>query len=76
MDELWRSIIRLHLAKSIYFSVLDCETSHVLRQKLCNTYEKESASNKVFLMQKLFNLCMKESASVASHIYDFDSLFS
>ncbi|MCO5608136.1 hypothetical protein L7F22_062342 [Adiantum nelumboides] len=27
-------------------------------------------------MQKLFNHCMKESASVASHINDFDSLFA
>ncbi|MCO5561055.1 hypothetical protein L7F22_014676 [Adiantum nelumboides] len=26
-------------------------------------------------MQKLFNLCMQESASVASHINEFDSLF-
>ena len=44
--------------------------------KLCNTYEENIASNKVFLMRKLYNLCMKESANVASHINEFDSLFA
>ncbi|MCO5553053.1 hypothetical protein L7F22_006574 [Adiantum nelumboides] len=36
---------------------------------------KDTDSNKVFLMQKLFILHMQESAIVASHINDFDSLF-
>ena len=76
MDKLCRSTIRLHLVKSIYFFLLDCETFHALWQKLCNMYEKEAISNKVFLMQKLFNICMKESTSVANHINDFDLLFT
>ncbi|MCO5550603.1 hypothetical protein L7F22_004091 [Adiantum nelumboides] len=75
LDELCRSTIRLHLAGSVYFSVLECESAYALWQKLCNTYEKGTVSNNVFMMRKLFNLCMKESASVASHINDFDSLF-
>ena len=75
LDELCRSTIRLHLAESVYFSVLECDTTYALWQKLCNTYEKATASNKVFMMRKLFNIRMKESASVASHINDFDSLF-
>ncbi|MCO5563990.1 hypothetical protein L7F22_017645 [Adiantum nelumboides] len=56
--------------------VLECESAYALWQKLCNTYAKDTASNKVFMMRKLFNLRMKESASVASHINDFDSLFA
>ena len=45
-------------------------------KKLCNTYEKNTASNKVFLMRKLYNLQMKESTVVASHLNEFDSLFA
>ncbi|MCO5601899.1 hypothetical protein L7F22_056025 [Adiantum nelumboides] len=75
-DELYKSTIKLHFAESVYFSVLECESAYALWQKLCNTYEKDTASNKVFMMQKLFNLRMKKSVSVASHINDFDSLFS
>ncbi|MCO5583469.1 hypothetical protein L7F22_037380 [Adiantum nelumboides] len=71
-----RSTIRLHLAESVYFSVLECESAYALWQKFCNTYAKDTISNKVFMMQKLFNLCLKESASVANHINDFDPLFA
>ena len=76
MDELCRSTIKLHISKSIYFFMLECETYHAPWKMLCSTYEKEVASNKVFLMQKLFNLFMKESASVSNHINEFDSLFA
>ncbi|MCO5579782.1 hypothetical protein L7F22_033644 [Adiantum nelumboides] len=74
LDELCRSTIKLHLAESVYFSLLECETAYALWQKLCNTYEKDTLSKKVFMMRKLFNLRMKDSASVASHINDFDPL--
>ena len=76
LDALARSTIRLHLAESVYFTVLECVTTHAVWQKLCSTYEKNTASNKVFLMRRLYNLCMKESANVASHLNDFDSLFA
>ncbi|MCO5564089.1 hypothetical protein L7F22_017745 [Adiantum nelumboides] len=76
LDELCRFTIKLHLAESVYFSMLECESAYALWQKLCNTYEKDTTTNKVFMMRKQFNLRMKESASVASHINDFDSLFA
>ena len=76
MDELCRSTIRLHLVNSIYFSLLDYENSHALWQKLCNTYKKEAASNKVFLMHKLYNINMKESSGVQAHLNKFDNLFA
>ena len=76
LDALCRSTIRLHLVKSVYFTVLECATLHATWLKLCSTYEKNTASNKVFLMRKLYNLRMKELANVASHINEFDSLFA
>eukprot|EP00250_Pteridium_aquilinum_P021200 c25051_g1_i1 orf=1172-1807(-) len=76
LDAMARSTIRLHLAESVYFTVLDCNTAHATWQKLCNTYEQNTPSNKVFLMRKLFNLRMKENGSVAHHINDFESTFA
>ena len=76
LDALARSTIRLDLVESVYFTVLECATAYVTRHKLINTYEKDTASNKVFLMRKLYNLRMKESSSVAAHINKFDSLFA
>ena len=67
LDAMARSTIRLHLAESVYFTVLDCPTAHATWLKLCNTYEQNTPSNKVFLMRKLFNLRMKENGSVAHH---------
>ena len=66
----------LHLVKSVYFIVLNCATMHATWLKLCNTYEQNTPSNKVFLMRKLFNLRMKEGGIVACHINDFESTFA
>ena len=76
LDALCRSTIRLHLAEVIYFTILECAIAYATWLKLCNTYGKNTASNKVFLMRKLYNLCMKDSTNVASHINEFDSLFA
>lgn len=47
---------------------------------LTNFYEKPSASNKVFLMKKLFNLKILEGGSIEDHLNEFhgivDKLFS
>ena len=56
--------------------VLECATAYATWHKLINTYEKNTASNKVFLMRKLYNLCMKDSSSAVVHINEFDSLFA
>ena len=76
LDLLAMSTIRLHLADNVYFTVLDCDSAEILWTKLCNTYEKETASNKVYLMRKLYDLRMKDNDSVASHLNDFDALWS
>ena len=39
-------------------------------------YEKSSAMNKVYLMQRLFNLQMSEGGSVASRINEFNMIVS
>ena len=38
---------------------------------LSKLYEKPSASNKVFLMKRLFNMKMLEGGSVANHLNEF-----
>jgi len=36
-------------------------------------YEKLSASNKIFLMKKLFNLKMVDSESITEHLIEFNT---
>ena len=70
------STIRLHLANNVYFTISDCDSTEKLWTKLCSTYEKETASNKVYLMRKIYDLRMKDADSVTSHLNDFDALWS
>lgn len=76
LDALAKLTIRLHLAESVYFIVVSKMSSFNLWKKLCGTYEKETASNKVYLMKRLFELQTKESTSVASHLNEFNIIFS
>ena len=41
---------------------------------LAKLYEKPSASNKVFLMKRLFNMNMLEGGSVADHLNEFNTV--
>ena len=43
---------------------------------LSNLYEKPSTMNKVYLMQRLFNLQMSEGGSVVDHINEFNMIIS
>ena len=63
LDLLVMSTIRLHLADNVQFTGLDCDSAEKLWTKLCNTYEKEIASNKVYLMRKHYDLRMKDIES-------------
>ena len=47
-----------------------------LMATLAKLYEKPSASNKVFLMKRLFNLKMSEGGSVAEHLNEFNTITS
>ena len=41
---------------------------------LSKMYEKLSASNKIFLMKKLFNLKMADNGSIVEHLNEFNTL--
>eukprot|EP00253_Pinus_taeda_P025456 PITA_25456 len=79
-DEEWNLInrkavgtVRLHLTASVTFNILE-ETTKGLIKALEKLYEKTSASNKVFLMKRLFNMNMSEGGSVADHLNDFNTI--
>jgi hypothetical protein len=64
-DEEWEildrkalGMIRLSLAASVAFNISKEKTMKDLMDALAKLYEKPSASNKVFLMKRLFNMKM------------------
>ena len=62
-------VIRLTLSRNVAFNIVKEKTTTGLMTglmaALSSMYEKPSASNKVHLMRRLFNLRMTEGASVA-----------
>ena len=74
-DEEWEVLdrkalrtIRLCLASSVAFNISKEITTEGVMSALSKLYEKPSASNKVFLMKRLFNMKMLKSGSVADHL--------
>jgi hypothetical protein len=68
--------IRLCLAASVAFNISKETTTEGLMSALAKLYEKPSASNKVFLMKRLFNMKMSEGGSVADHLNEFNTVTS
>ena len=68
--------IRQYVAKNVYFNVAGEKTTVELWKKLHDLYEKNTTSNKVFLMKKLYNLKMKEGASVVENLNEFNTITS
>ncbi|PKA59146.1 Retrovirus-related Pol polyprotein from transposon TNT 1-94 [Apostasia shenzhenica] len=56
MDRQALGMIRLTLARNMAFNIVNEKTTSGLMKALCNMYEKPSASKKVYLMHRLFNL--------------------
>jgi len=82
-DEEWNLLDRkaletiwLHLAMLVAFNISKETMTEGLIQVLLKLYEKPSASNKVFLMKRLFNMKMSEGGSVANHLNDFNTITS
>jgi hypothetical protein len=80
-DEEWEILdrkalgtIRLSLAASVAFNISKEKTTKGLMDALDKLYEKPSASNKVFLMKRLFNMKMSKGGSVADHLNDFNTV--
>jgi len=82
-DEEWNLLdrkaletIRLCLAASVAFNILEKTMTEGLIKALEKLYEKPSASNKVFLMKRLFNMKMSEGGSIVDHLNDFNTVTS
>ena len=71
LDLLAISTIRLPLADSVYFTVLNCDSAEKLWTKLYSIYEKETTSNKVYLMRKNYDLRMKDNNIVIFLVLSF-----
>jgi hypothetical protein len=54
------------------FNISKENTTEDLMKTLAKLYEKPSASNKVFLMKRLFNMKMSEGGFVADHLNEFN----
>jgi hypothetical protein len=74
LDKKSLGMIRLSLAASVAFNISKEKTMKGLMDTLAKLYEKPSASNKVFLMKRLFNMKMSEGGSVANHLNEFNTV--
>ena len=61
LNRIIRATIQMHLSESVYFMVQSCSTTFQLWKTLSDTYEKKVAATKIYLIQCLYNLWMKES---------------
>lgn len=65
--------IRLTLAKSIAYNIINEKTTHNMMKALVDMYEKPSASNKVYFIWILVNINMTKGSDMTGHI-NFNSL--
>ena len=54
------------------FNITKAKTIEDLMKTLVTLYEKPSASNKIFLMKRLFNMKMSKGGSVTNHLNEFN----
>jgi hypothetical protein len=66
--------IRLSLVASMAFNISKEKITKGLMDVLAKLYEKPSASNKVFLMKRLFNMKMSEGGSIVDHLNEFNTV--
>ena len=66
----------MFVASTVAFNVSREKTNKDSMVALSKMYKKTLASNKVFLMKKLFNLKMAGSESVVGHLNKFNALTS
>ena len=74
LDRQALGVIRLTLFRNVAFNIVKEKTTAGLMAALSSMYEKPSASNKVHLMRRLFNLRMTEGASVAQHLNELNTI--
>ena len=76
LDMIARASIRMHQSKSVYFTMQLCPSAFQLWKTLSDTYEKKVTATKIFLIQHVYNLWMKEFDSVQAHLNEYESLNS
>ncbi|KAK2983980.1 hypothetical protein RJ640_027305 [Escallonia rubra] len=74
LDRKALATVRLSLTPQVVFNISKEKTIAAVMKALEKLYEKPSASNKVFLMKKLFNMKMSENSSVVDHLNDFNGV--
>jgi hypothetical protein len=75
-DRAARATIRMHLSESVYYTVQSCTTAKELWKTLSDTYEKNVAATKIYLIRRLYNLRMKKSDSITAHLNDYEGIIS
>jgi hypothetical protein len=80
-DEEWEILdrkdlgtIHLILVASVAFNISKEKTTKDLMGALAKLYEKTLASNKVFLMKRLFNMKISKGGFVADHLNEFNTV--
>ncbi|MCO5582919.1 hypothetical protein L7F22_036822 [Adiantum nelumboides] len=83
MDGAWKVLdckalgtIRLCLASLVAFNIAEQKTTRELMTILDALYEKPSASNKVLLMKRLFNLRMAKNGFIVEYLNQFNTSIS
>ncbi|KAE8698301.1 hypothetical protein F3Y22_tig00110599pilonHSYRG00009 [Hibiscus syriacus] len=74
LDRQALGVIRLTLSRNVAFNIAKENTTTGLMAALSSMYEKLSASNKVHLMRRLFNLRMTEGASMTQHLNELNTI--
>jgi hypothetical protein len=74
LDRKALGMIQLSPVASVACNISKEKTMKGLMDTLAKLYEKPSASNKVFLMKRLFNMKMSEGGSIADHLNDFNTI--
>jgi hypothetical protein len=64
------------LPASMDFNISKEKTRKELMNLLPKLYEKSLASNKVFLIKRLFNMNMSEGGSIVDHLNEFNMVNS
>ncbi|WVZ02641.1 hypothetical protein V8G54_023447 [Vigna mungo] len=72
LDRRALGVIRLTLSRNVAFNIAKEKTTVGLMTALSSMYETPSASNKVHLMRRLFNLRMSDGAMVAQHLNELN----
>jgi len=76
LDRLAFGVIKLTLVKNAAFNIVNEKTTTNLMKALSDMYEKPSATDKVYLVCRLFNLKMGECIFVTDHINEFNTILA